>query len=51
VRGVAGSQVVAQTAETLPEAPANRPVPPVKVTVSSANRVVRLSETEMETNS
>src|SRR5262249_16349702 len=51
VRGVAGSQFVSQTWETLPEAPANRPVPPVTVRVSSPCRVVRLNETEKETNS
>ena len=50
-RGDAGSKVVSQTAETPPEAPANRPVPPVRVTVSSAKRVVRFNETEIERNS
>jgi hypothetical protein len=51
VRGAAGSQFVSQTPEALPEPPANRPVPPVKVTVSSPSRVVRANDAEKGTNS
>src|SRR5262249_51808867 len=51
VRGDAGSPVASHTREALPEAPANRPVPPLMVSVSSPRECGSFHEAEKAMNS